>query len=80
MQIHIGNLIRNELRHQGHTNEWLAEQIGTSPRNLWRVYNKPSLDTQLLLNISLALHTDFFQHYTKVIAIMTDAVIRQHQS
>ena len=30
MQIHIGNLIRDELRRQGHTNEWLAESIGVT--------------------------------------------------
>lgn len=27
MQIHIGQHIREELRQQGHTNEWLAERI-----------------------------------------------------
>jgi len=27
MQIHIGHIIRNELRHSGHTNQWLTAQI-----------------------------------------------------
>ena len=64
MQISIGHLIRNELRRQGHTNAWLAERIGITPRALQKIYNKHSLDTQQLLMISRALHHDFFQYYS----------------
>ncbi|MBO4582289.1 MAG: XRE family transcriptional regulator [Bacteroidales bacterium] len=64
MQIFIGHLIRNELRRQGHTNAWLAERIGLTPRALQKIYNKHSLDTQQLLLISRALHHDFFRHYS----------------
>ena len=67
MQIHIGNLIRDELRRQGHTNAWLAEQIGVTPRTLQKLFNKPSIDTQYLLHISNVLRTNFFQFYTKVL-------------
>lgn len=70
MQVHIGNLIRDELRRQGHTNAWLAEQIGMTPRTLQRIFNKPSIDTQQLLLISNTLHTDFFKFYSA----MTDVV------
>lgn len=70
MQVHIGNLIRDELRRQGHTNAWLAEQIGMTPRTLQRIFNKPSIDTQQLLLISNVLHTDFF----KVYSTMTNVV------
>lgn len=45
MQIHIGNLIRDELRRQGHTNQWLADQLDIDRRTLQRLYNKPSIDT-----------------------------------
>ncbi len=72
MQIHIGNIIREELRRQGRTNDWLAEQIGTSPRNMWRVYSKPSIDTQILLNISKALGINLFKYYSQTIEYMTD--------
>ena len=74
MQIHIGNLIRDELRHQGHTNEWLADRIGVTPRTLQRIYNKPSIDTQLLLRISQTLHIDLFQPYSQTLSNMTDVV------
>lgn len=67
MQIHIGNLIRDELRRQGHTNAWLAERIGVTPRTLQKFFNKPSLDTHQLLVISQALNTDFFRCYSEMI-------------
>ncbi|MBR5354326.1 MAG: helix-turn-helix transcriptional regulator [Bacteroidales bacterium] len=74
MQIHIGRLIRDELRRQGHTNEWLAGQIHVTPRTVQRIFNKPSLDTQLLFNISKALHTNLFTHYTTKLPTTTDIV------
>ncbi len=73
MKIHIGNLIRNELRQQGHTNLWLAEQVGMSERTLQRIFNKPSIDTQLMLRISIALHTDFSIFYSRAYITMTNA-------
>ncbi len=75
MQIHIGQLIRDELRRQDHTNEWLAEQIHVSPRTVQRIFNKPSLDTQLLYNISKALHTDLFHPYIMKLSSTTDVVM-----
>lgn len=64
MQIHIGHLIRDELRRQNRTNAWLADQIGMTPRTLQRLYNKPSIDTQQLLRISKILDKDFFSLYS----------------
>lgn len=70
MQIHIGNLIRDELRRQDHTNEWLANKIGVTTRTLQRIYNKPSIDTQLLLLISQTLNYDFFKRYSNMTNIV----------
>ena len=65
MQIHIGNLIRDELRRQGLTNQWLADQLGIDRRTLQRLYNKPSIDTQQLFRISKILEVDLFKHYSE---------------
>ena len=78
MQIHIGNLIRDELRCQGHTNQWLMERIGVSERTLQRLFNKPSIDTQLLFRISSALDTDFFRHYSDHLSTPSNTDTRQH--
>ena len=77
MQIHIGNLIRDELRRQGHTNEWLMDRIGVSERTLQRLFNKPSIDTQQLFLISSVLKTDFFQFYSDVISNPSNDDTRQ---
>jgi plasmid maintenance system antidote protein VapI len=74
MQIHIGHIIREELRRQGHNNEWLAGQINVTPRTVQRIFNKPSLDSQLLFNISKALHTNLFRPYTTRLNATTDIV------
>lgn len=73
MQIHMGNLIRDELRRQGHTNAWLAEKIGVTPRTLQKLFNKPSLDTQQLFVISQALQIDLFQRYSDLLFTMSKA-------
>lgn len=72
MLIHIGNLIRDELRRQGHTNAWLAERIGVTERTLQRIYNKASIDSQQLLRISVVLHVDFSVFYSNAYAAMTN--------
>lgn len=67
MQIHIGNLIRDELRRSGHTNQWLADQLDIDRRTLQRLYNKPSIDTQQLFRISRILGKDLFAHYSNML-------------
>ena len=71
MQIHIGNIIRDELRRQGHTNAWLAEQIGITPRTLQKLFNKPSIDTQLLFTVSRVLGVDLFHCYSESLLAMS---------
>ena len=67
MQIHIGNIIRDELRLQGRTNRWLAEQLDIDRRTLQRLYTKPFIDTQQLLRISKILGNNLFRHYSDLL-------------
>ena len=69
-QIHIGNLIRNELRRQGHTNEWLADRIGVNIRTVNKIFLKQSIDTSQLYRISKVLDTDFFSVYSNILSIL----------
>ena len=78
MQIHIGNLIRDELRRQGHTNEWLMERIGVSERTLQRMFNKPSIDTQQLFLISNTLGADFFHLYSDLLSTPSNTDTRHN--
>ena len=65
--IHIGELIRKEMRRQGKTNAWLAEQIGVTPRTANKIFSKKDIDTAQLLHISKALQHDFFGYYSILI-------------
>ena len=70
MQIHIGNLIRDELRRQGHTNEWLADQISVNIRTVNKIFLKQTIDIQQLYQISKALDTDFFSTYSNILSTL----------
>ncbi len=62
--IHIGHLIREQLKADQRSSSWLAREIGCSRNHLYKVFRKPSLDGELLLSISLAMNFNFFQYYT----------------
>lgn len=72
MQIHIGNIIRDELHRQGHTNQWLADQLSVERCTVQRLFNKPSIDTQQLLRISKVLGKDMFIYYSNAFSGVAD--------
>lgn len=63
-EIHIGNLILQELSAQRRSASWLAEQLACDRTNVYKIFKKKSIDTQLLLRISRILDKDFFSAYT----------------
>ena len=58
--IHIGQLVRQEVHDRGIRVSWFAEQLHCHRNNIYKIYEKPWIDTQMLLQISLILHHDFF--------------------
>lgn len=63
--IHIGQLVRQELRNKGYTVSWLARELNCSRTNVYKILDKASLDTSLLVQLSLLLDVDFFLFYTE---------------
>jgi len=61
--VHIGELILQKLKEAGHSVAWLAAKTHTDSSTLRRQLKKQSIDTDLLQEISDALHYDFFLHY-----------------
>ena len=61
--IHIGRRIRTKLKEQGRTTIWLANQIPCTPNHLYKVYDKPSINTDLLKRISKILDYNFFEDF-----------------
>jgi hypothetical protein len=63
MGIHIGQEIESELRKQERSVTWLAKNINCDRSNIYRIFRKQDIDTNLLLRISQALNRNFFSLY-----------------
>ncbi|NBH89891.1 hypothetical protein [Parabacteroides distasonis] len=68
--IHIGQLIEHTLRDQGHTITWFATQLCCTRPNVYKIFDKESIDTYLLWRISCILRHDFFRDLSE--AVKTD--------
>lgn len=58
--IHIGQLVKMELERQERTPTWLARKINCDRTNIYRIFERESIDTALLSRISTALNRNFF--------------------
>lgn len=63
-QIFIGKLIEEELRNQDRSVVWLADKLNCNRTNVYKIFRRPSIDTELLLRISNILKRNFFDNYT----------------
>ncbi len=63
--VHTGRLIACELKRQRRPVSWLAEKLYCDRSNVYRLLQKSSLDSNLLLRISNILRCDFFAAYSK---------------
>ena len=63
--IHIGQLIKTELELQERTPTWLAKKINCDRTNIYRIFDRESLDTALLSRISTALNRNFFEELSQ---------------
>jgi len=59
-EIHIGDAIKEKLRNDGQSKKWLAGKIGCCRSNIYKILDRPSIDTSLLQQISIALRKNFF--------------------
>ena len=62
--IHIGHLIRVQLKADNRSVSWLAREIHCTRNHVYKIFNKSSLDAELILKISIAMQFNFFQYYT----------------
>lgn len=58
-KIHIGNMIRAQLKAQGRTMTWFADAIHSDRSNTYKMLKRDSIDLALLMSISELLHYDF---------------------
>lgn len=61
----IGTLIKEELISQERTVAWFARKLCMDRSNVYRLFQKNSIDTGLLFRISLVLGKDYFMILSK---------------
>lgn len=61
--IHIGNSIKQELERQERTVSWFARKLCCERSNVYSIFKRSSIDTDMLLRISKILHYNFFKVY-----------------
>jgi DNA invertase Pin-like site-specific DNA recombinase len=63
--INIGERIKEELLLQERSVTWLANKLGCTRMTIYRIFEKQSIDTQQLLQISRILNHDFFSEMSE---------------
>lgn len=63
MAMHIGREIQRVMEERGQTVVGLAREYGCSRIHMYRIFDKPSIDTAMLMRFSLLLRYDFFMLY-----------------
>lgn len=65
--IHIGKCIKERLVADGKSTVWLANQLGCHRTNLYKIYDKSTIDTGVLLRISKIMGVNFFLLYDELL-------------
>lgn len=60
LMVNIGQEIHDELLRQERTVSWLARKLGCNRAGVYRMMEKNSIDTAVLLHVSMALKRNFF--------------------
>lgn len=60
----IGVIIREKLKERGKPVVWFARQLSCSRTNVYKIFDKCSIDTNELMRISKILDYDFFKLYS----------------
>lgn len=63
----IGQLIQQELKRQERSVTWLSRKIHCDRRNVYDIFRRADIDTNLLFRISQVLNTDFFKLYSDML-------------
>jgi predicted transcriptional regulator len=61
MKVHIGQEIEKIYKERGIKLSVFAKQIGTVPRNVYRIFEKEDINTDLLITIGSILNFNFFK-------------------
>ena len=65
--VNIGQDIKDELMRQERSVSWMARKLGCNRTAVYRLMQKNSIDTGLLLSISIILKHNFFSSFEQEI-------------
>jgi len=74
MTIHVGKRIKEELYNQGISVSVFAKKINRSRNVVYDIFERESIDTDLLNKIGKILNCDFFSIYSSQKEYLTDSV------
>ena len=57
--LHIGNMIQQEMENQGRTVAWLAKSIYCEKSNIYKLFKRESIGSDQLMRISEVMGHDF---------------------
>ena len=63
--LHTGEKIKEKLKEQGRTVVWFSKQINRNRTDVYSIFSRQSIYTELLLIISKVLNFNFFIFYTE---------------
>ena len=81
VSLHIGQKIQEIAKQHRISTTMLAEMVSTSRQNMRMIFQRKSMDTDLLVRISKVLKHNFFQYYNEEVALEwyeMDFVSRDH--
>ena len=72
MHIDMGRMVEDNFRQFKAKNrrcnvKWFAAQLNCDRRNIYDIFQRPTIDTQLLAQISLVLNHNFFQDISDIV-------------
>lgn len=67
--IHIGSIIKGKFEELGLPVSWFAKELCCDRTNVYSIFKRESIDTSLLVKISLILNHDFFLYYSQDLAL-----------
>lgn len=81
MAVHIGNIIKELVKAKGFSVEDFSTKINYTRRNAYKIFDKPSIDTDLLQKINKVLGENLFFKFIKddEVAAYTNEKIKSTQ-
>lgn len=74
MEKNIGLLIKEEFDRQGHSIGWLSRRLACDRSNVYRLFQRDSIDTRTLKRICQILDHDFFNDLSRELQEEEEAV------